>query len=510
VFGKDSSQMLVVTAAMLVFFALIPIIASMTAEYTHTPLQGTILTDGFAIPNQQTKSQYYTQAAWFSIRHAEGNILDELSDISYSEFGNIDNDQKKASLLSDEVEKQFKNYTRSTINGQLGHGMIKDCNIDSYDPVYGEEYTRAKYVERNGNFVDFMPEPFALIEVVEDDEQGTYRYAYDVYELRFDIDSSNGKFAFILPMSVRLDKMIEVIHNLQESGGIIDQVNEDSSINTQDHFYVYPSDASIISLPQRSDMVYKNTRNFAEEIADREYNKINNDFQNEDHYDKLSFDVEVVGVGDDWDVDYVSSERHEKTIHVSGVDGRCWLEQRSYTYTTCTSNPLGGVSCTTHTVTYTVRLFEYTRDGYIKKYWGHIDGSYNFGLDTMTTSVYEYNGETIADSNGLETPMIEDVTRQYSPSEREDHKVDFQLQFGTTSSRDYLSDYRPSLPGCPSSYKSRLSKCTALNPGSIAPPWWYQHFFDLQQEIERWGPTYTTYSSATRTWDADPYQYVPP
>ena len=161
--------MLVVAVGLLAVFALIPILAGVTAQYTHTPLQGVILTDAFAIPNQQTESQYITQSAWFSIRHAENAQLRSVSDIPYSTFYNTTHDDATShfnhTVLAEATNDWFAQYLYDNPNAKVGVGLIFEdagkVNSWGWEELQEDvNFNLDKYFEENGKFIIVKPRRF--------------------------------------------------------------------------------------------------------------------------------------------------------------------------------------------------------------------------------------------------------------------------------------------------------------------------------------------------------------
>jgi len=164
--------MLVITVGILALFGLIPILAATTAELTHTPLQGLILTNAHVVPGQETKGPYIFQAAWFSIRHAEREGLDTLSGLNYDSFHNLVNSDanplSQESLSTSTVSWLYQYLTAP--NAQLTVGLDDEDPIkiarDSSLPNQpwekndiGTPYYFIDYEQQNGKLIDIMPIP---------------------------------------------------------------------------------------------------------------------------------------------------------------------------------------------------------------------------------------------------------------------------------------------------------------------------------------------------------------
>lgn len=210
-FGPRAQSMLVITVGILSLFALIPILAATTAEYTHTPLQGLILTNAHVIPGQETKAMYILQSAWFSIRHAEREALESLSDSSYEMFHsriNSDTNPLGEEALTLSTKTWLGTYLRSP-NAQLTVGLDSNNPIriassskaetESWEKYpMNQPYRFVYYEAQNGKLVDMMPIPTTVMgydQIAIDDDWGV---PYEIDEKLRTYQTSHSPEVFAL------------------------------------------------------------------------------------------------------------------------------------------------------------------------------------------------------------------------------------------------------------------------------------------------------------------------
>lgn len=461
--------MLVIAVALLAVFALIPILASVTAEYTHTPLQGVILTDAFVVPNQETKGQYAMQSSWYAIRHAERQQLDMLSDNPYNLFHTrINAGMLSNSTLGTLTDSYLKTYL-DTPNAKASIGPYTNTGVNngSWDKQPDtQDYDIQTYYNLNGKLIDLMPTPTTNSYFDSTtDEYGNSRGGYTV---PFHLNTHNVVFHYAFPYLVRNDRLVDVIEDVGKPGGVYDTATF-SSFTSYNMDY---GSSNSVQYPSKTDLLSYLNNQILTELASAEYTYNNHHFDL--RFDEIEFELSTDLVGDDWQV--TSSSLNTRCDWIWYVSGSS--QKHSYWV---------GVPPNRHRVIYYTCVNK--GGGYIRRSSGDLYGDYRLTLDDVTATSRERNGETICDNNGLRVPEITQVTQPNDKILPE--RPTWHLHYGTTSSPTHTNSYTS---GC------SFSAFTAYSCGACPYPVWWYNWPTIVNAMSSGGPVHYTSGSATRTW----------
>jgi len=462
--------MLVVAVGLLAVFALIPILAGVTAQYTHTPLQGVILTDAFAIPNQQTESQYITQSAWFSIRHAENAQLRSVSDISYPTFYNTTHDDATShlnhSVLAGVTEEWLKEYLYYNPNAQVGVGLINErmarVNSGGWEELPEDvNFNLDKYFEENGKFAELMP-PLTTNEYV-DENTGVVDFSFGTYSIPFNVNTYNSVYHFSMPYTTRNNQLVEIINDIEGPAGIYEQ-----AVNFDAPDYVY-AERNLNAIPAKSSIAAFTVEPLVEWIADLEYDSHLGD----QLYRKMGFDIRIAANAHDW------------VANSTITNDYCVAYSPIYSERNCRwGRNLNG--------RYRVCWCDYWGTGYRRFTSGEIEGNYSLTLERIVTTSREENGETASNLDTLVKPIIEDVylAKNITLNER----PGFLITYGLTDSTTYQRLTTWSSSRCP------VKTVSATSCSGVDYPAWYTNLPNLVDSVSG---NHTVYigRSASRTWN---------
>ena len=478
-FQPKSDAMLVITVGLLALFAMIPILAASTAEYTHTPLQGLILTNAHVIPGQETKASYILQSCWHSIRHAETQGLTILSGNDYNTFHGLVNSSDNPlgpSRLANYTEEWMGKYF-TTPNAQLtvglrSHqpfGITPDSNYtdrkwQQLDP--GQLYPTDYYYEQNGKFSDLMPTPSTVFGFQSTDDY--IRRSYGTYNIPFAVHTYNSYYRFAMPYAVRNDHMITVIDDILKPGGVY---NSTSSLDLNDIVVTYAPSVHQNIVPTKTALIQQVSNQIANYIADTEFALHASDSE----FDEIQFSVTTMIKASEWDATYTVTKDICSSVYPIDGSANC--------YPVCFGVP---------PICHTICVCDYSSTvGYIRTTAARIDGSCTIELDAISVDSLEQNGEMAATLTGLVTPEIEGVTR--NDDIRINDRYNFRINYGDTVSTTYqtysVSPY----------WKCNVHTASALSCDAVLYPAWYYALPENTANLAQEEYVYFI-STATRKW----------